>query len=214
MRIVQRLSAPALLFLAAACLPAQVKTFDFNGDTVGSPPSGFEFARTGGGAEGRWVVRDDKDKPGNRVLVQESADATDYRFPLAVVKEGSYTNVTLTVQAKPVSGEVDQGFGMVWRYKDSNNYYITRCNADEDNCTIYHTVAGRRRPFQNKPIKVAKGMWHTLKMEASGNHFVVWFDGTRVLDATDDTFQAAGRVGLWTKADSVIQFDDFTIEGR
>jgi 3-keto-disaccharide hydrolase len=190
------------------------KTFSFDQDPVGSPPRGFEFARTGQGAEGKWVVRDDRDKAGNRVLVQESADPTDYRFPLAVVREGSYKDVTLSVRAKPVSGEVDQGFGMVWRYKDAGNYYITRCNADEDNCTIYHTVAGRRRPFQNKPIKVAKNAWHQLKLEARGNHFVVWFDATKVLDATDDTFKDAGRVGLWTKADSVIQFDDFTIDGH
>jgi hypothetical protein len=51
-------------------------------------------------------------------------------------------------------------------------------------------------------------------MSAAGNHFVVWFDGTKVLDSTDDTFKDAGRVGLWTKADSVIQFDDFAVEGR
>lgn len=209
--------AIAFLIVAASRLaaqPAPPKKLDFEADTVGGPPSGFEFARTGGGAEGKWIVREDKDKPGNKVLAQESADTTDYRFPLAVVKEGSYKDVTLSVRARPVSGEVDQGFGMVWRYKDANNYYITRCNADEDNCTIYHTVAGRRRPFQNKPIKVGKNTWHTLKMEATGNHFVVWFDGTKVLDATDDTFKEAGRVGLWTKADSVILFDDLTIEGR
>ena len=203
---------PAWALAQKASSPA--KTFTFDGDQAGSPPAGFEFARTGQGAEGKWVVRDDKDKPGNRVLVQESADQTDYRFPLAVVKEGAFKDVTLSVRARPVSGEVDQGFGMVWRYKDANNYYITRCNADEDNCTIYHTIDGRRRAFQNKPIKVAKNVWHTLKLDATGNHFVVWFDGTKVLDATDDSFKEAGRVGLWTKADSVIQFDDFTIEGR
>lgn len=78
----------------------------------------------------------------------------------------------------------------------------------------YHTVNSHRRSFQNKPIQVAKNTWHTIKMEATGNHFVVWFDGTKVLDATDDTFKDAGRVGLWTKADSVIQFDDFMIDGR
>ena len=188
------------------------KKFTFDNDAAGSPPAGFEFARTGQGAEGKWVVREEK--PGNRVLVQESADPTDYRFPLAVVKDGAYKDVTLSVRAKPVSGQVDQGFGLVWRYKDANNYYITRCNADEDNCTIYHTVAGRRRSFQNKSIPVAKNTWHTLKMEAAGNHFVVWFNGTKVLDATDDTFKDPGRVGLWTKADSVIQFDDLTIAGR
>jgi hypothetical protein len=147
---------------AAWAQPSGTKTFNFDGDSVGSAPAGFEFARTGQGSEGKWVVRDDKDKPGNRLLVQESADPTDYRFPLAVVKEGSYKDVTLSVRARPVSGRVDQGFGMVWRYKDAGNYYITRCNADEDNCTIYHTVDGRRRPFQNKPIKVAKNTWHTL----------------------------------------------------
>jgi hypothetical protein len=201
--------------IASAQQPAAgAKTLTFDNDPVGSQPAGFEFARTGQGAEGKWVVRADKDKADNHLLVQESADPTDSRFPLAVVKEGSYRDVALSVRARPVSGEVDQGFGMVWRYRDANNYYITRCNADEDNCTIYHTVAGRRRPFQNKAVRVAKNTWHTLKVEATGNHFVVWFDGMKVLDATDETFKDAGRVGLWTKADSVIQFDDFTIEGR
>jgi hypothetical protein len=190
------------------------KKLTFDQDPVGSPPAGFKFTRTGQGAEGKWVVRADRDSPNNHVLVQESADSTDYRFPLAVVEEGTYKDVTLSVRAHPISGRVDQGFGMVWRYKDANNYYITRCNADEDNCTIYHTVAGHRRPFQNKPIKVAKNTWHTVKLDAVGDHFVVWFDGTKVLDAKDETFKDAGKVGLWTKADSVIQFDDFTIEGH
>src|SRR6202162_24739 len=141
---------------AAQSTAAGPKTFSLDSDPVASPPAGFEFARTGQGAEGKWVVRADPDKPTNHVLVQESADPTDYRFPLALVKEGSYKDVTLSVRARPVSGEVDQGFGMVWRYKDADNYYITRCTADEDNCPIYHTVDGRQRPFQNKQIMVAK----------------------------------------------------------
>lgn len=216
------LAALALTVLVTALAPkanAQApasgsKTIDFNSDAIGSAPAGFEFARTGGGAEGKWVVRDDKDKPGNHVLVQESADKTDYRFPLAVVKDGTYKDVTLSVRAKPLSGDVDQGFGLVWRYKDANNYYISRCNADEDNCTIYHVVKGSRRAFQNKGTKVATNTWHTLKVEAKGDHFTVWFDGTKVLDAKDGTFKDAGKVGLWTKADSVIAFDDLTIEGH
>ena len=103
---------------------------------------------------------------------------------------------------------------MVWRYQDADNYYITRCNATEDNCTIYHTVKGNRRSFLNQGVKVAKNTWHTMKLEATGDHFVVWYDGNKVLDAKDETFKDAGKVGLWTKADSVIEFDDFTVEGR
>jgi len=187
---------------------------DFESDPVAAAPAGFEFARTGGGAEGKWIVRIERGADRNHVLVQESADPTDYRFPVAVLKEGACKDVTLSVRARPLSGQVDQGFGLVWRYQDANNYYITRCNADEDNCTIYHTVKGSRRAFLNQGVKVAKNTWHTLKVEATGNHFVVTYDGKKVLDARDETFKDAGKVGLWTKADSVIEFDDFTVEGR
>jgi hypothetical protein len=205
------LLAGSIIPLAAA---ADATKRDFETDAVGQPPPGFEFARTGGGAEGKWVVRTEKGAGKNHVLVQESTDTTDYRFPLAVLKDGVYKDVILGVRARPLSGEVDQGFGLVWRYKDADDYYITRCNADEDNCTVYHTVAGKRRAFLNQNVKVAKNTWHTLKMEATGDHFVVWYDGNKVLDARDETFKDAGKVGLWTKADSVIEFDDFTVEGR
>jgi hypothetical protein len=194
---------------AFAADAARPRTYTFENDAVGAPPADFEFARTGQGAEGKWTVELERGGK-NRVLLQSSADKTDYRFPVAVVKNESLHDVTLTVRARPLEGKVDQGFGLVWRYRDVNSYYLTRCNADEDNCTIYHVIDGSRRAFQNRAIKVATRAWHTLKMEARGNHFIVWLDGQKVLDARDDTFQS-GRAGLWTKADSVIEFDDFTI---
>jgi hypothetical protein len=204
----------AILSLSTVVMSADARKRDFEADPAGSPPTGFEFARTGGGAEGKWVVRVERGGATNHVLVQESSDPTDYRFPVAVLKEGAQKDLVLSVRARPLSGEVDQGFGLVWRYKDVNNYYITRCNADEDNCTIYHTVDGQRRAFLNQSVKVAKNTWHTLKVEAAGNHFVVTYDGNKVLDAKDETFKDAGKAGLWTKADSVIEFDDLTVEGR
>jgi hypothetical protein len=194
---------------AFAADAAKIRAFTFENDATGAPPSDFEIARTGQGAEGKWTVESERGGK-NHVLLQSSADKTDYRFPVAVVKNDSFHDVTLTVRVRPLRGEVDQGFGLVWRYRDANNYYITRCNALEDNCTIYHVVNGSRRAFQNHNVKVATNTWHTLKMEARGSHFVVWFDGEKALDARDDTFQS-GQVGLWTKADSVIEFDDLTI---
>ncbi len=200
--------------LSALATAAELRKRDFESDAVGAAPAGFEFGRTGSGAEGKWVVRLEKGGGTNHVLVQESADKTDYRFPVAVLQQGSYKDVALSVRARPLSGEVDQGFGLVWRYRDANNYYITRCNALEDNCRIYHVVNGNRRQFGGQNIKVTKNTWHTLKLDAAGNRFVVTYDGNKVFDGTDDTFKEAGTVGLWTKADSVIEFDDFTVSGH
>ena len=98
---------------------------------------------------------------------------------------------------------------MVWRWQDGNNYYIARANALEDNVTIYHTVKGTRRSFKSADLKVTGNQWHTLRVDFSGNHFKVSFDGKTVIEADDDTFKAAGAVGVWTKADSVTLFDDF-----
>src|SRR5207247_9534990 len=97
------------------------------------------------------------------------------------------------------------------RYSDQDNYYVTRCNALEDNCTIYHVINGRRVAFLNQNVKVASNVWLTLRVEADGDHFTVTYDGKKVLDARDQTLKDAGKVGLWTKADSVISFDNLSV---
>ena len=186
---------------------------DFEQDEVGKAPRGFSFALTGQGKPGVWLVRKD-DQPHGNVLVQTDGDTTDYRFPVAVYDSLTAKDVDLAVQFKTLSGRGDQGAGLVWRYRDQNNYYITRCNALEDNCTIYHVVNGRRVAFLNQNVKVASNVWHTLRVEAVGDHFVVTYDGKKVLDAKDGMFKEPGKVGLWTKADSVIAFDDFSITAR
>jgi hypothetical protein len=96
----------SLLGLMAAADPVKQ---DFEADAVGEPPAAFEFARTGGGAEGKWVVRPEKGADRNRVLLQEGADNTDNRFPVAVLKGTSFRDVALSVRARPLSGRVDQG---------------------------------------------------------------------------------------------------------
>src|SRR2546428_6916794 len=103
--------------MSALVIAAEPVKRDFESDAIGSPPAGFEFGRTGSGPAGKWVVRLEKGGTTNHVLVQESADKTDYRFPVAVVKDGTYKDVSLSVRARPLAGEVDQGFGLLWRYK-------------------------------------------------------------------------------------------------
>src|SRR6267154_2868844 len=150
----------------------------FDSLPVGQPPAGFAFGRTGGGRAGRWVVQSAPDAPTPpNVLAQVDSDRTDYRFPVAAGLSPSFTEGSVSVKCKPVSGRVDRACGLVFRYQDENNYYVTRANALEDNVRLYHVVGGRRRQFAGWNGKVAGQTWHALAVEARGNRFQVFFDG-------------------------------------
>jgi hypothetical protein len=195
--------------------PGQQSTYNFDADTAGQPPAKFHSARTGQGSEGKWVVMADSTAPSKpNVVAQTSTDKTDYRFPLLIGDEGSFRDLDISVKFKAVSGSVDQAGGLVFRLKDTNNYYIVRANALEDNYRLYHVVDGRRVQFAGANFKVSSGTWHELRVEATGNKFVCYFDGVKKIEVTDDTFKDAGKVGLWTKADSVTYFDDLTIKAK
>lgn len=207
--------------VAAAEKPAplqavgQTLTFNFDNDTPGGMPAGFHGARTGQGSEGTWIVMADPTAPSKpNVAAQTSTDTTDYRFPLLIADEGSSKDLELSVRFKAVSGKVDRAGGLVFRLKDANNYYIVRANALEDNYRLYHVINGRRRQFAGANLKVTSGEWHELRVECVGNKIICYYDGAKRIEATDDTFKDAGKVGLWTKADSVTYFDDLRVTGK
>ncbi len=116
-----------------------------------------------------------------------------------------------TTRFKPVSGKVDQAGGLAVRLADSNNYYLTRANALEDNVSFYRVVKGRRQELASANVKVSAGEWHTLTLRADGNSFTVSFDGKQLLSHADSTFTGPGKVALWTKADSVTRFEFLVI---
>ncbi len=183
--------------------------YNFDSDTPGQLPTKFHGAKTGGGAQEKWVVSTDPTAPSKpNVVTQTSTDQTDYRFPLLISDEGSFQDLDLSVKFKAVSGNIDRAGGLVFRLKDPNNYYIVRANALENNYRLYHVVNGRRSQFAGANFKVTSGEWHELRVEAAGNKITCYYDGNKKIEATDDTFRDAGKMGLWTKADSVTSFDD------
>lgn len=201
---------PLGLALGALAQEGSATRFDFESDKPGEPPPGFSFGRTGKGPPGKWMIEAVDDAPsGKNVLVQMDADRTDYRFPIAYTGP-DMKDLRLAVKCKPVSGKGDQGCGLIFRLKDPDNYYVVRANALEDNVRLYHVVKGDRRQFAGWNGKVTSGKWHDLAIEAQGDHFQVFYDGKKIIDAQDKTFTDAGKFGVWTKADSVIEFDDLT----
>jgi Domain of Unknown Function (DUF1080) len=204
------------------CMPAGAgeRAFSFESDVAGGPPKGFTAARTGAGRSGTWVVvQDAGDGRPNRVLAQTDADPTNARFPVLVADEIETRDADISVRFRPISGAVDQAAGLVWRYRDANNYYIVRANALEDNVVLYKVQNGRRsdlplagqgRTYGAK-APVPENTWSTLRVTVKGPRFTAYLNGEKLFEVEDTTFAAAGRIGVWTKADSVTQFDDLTI---
>jgi hypothetical protein len=144
-------------------------------------------------------------------LAQTSTDQTDYRFPLAVYDGITAKDVEVSVRFKAVGGRIDRAGGIAVRLADPDNYYVLRANALEDNVNFYHVVNGTRRQIKGTNVKVPSDQWHTLSLKAVGDQFTVGFNDRTLFTATDPTFTNAGKVGLWTKADSVTWFDTLAV---
>jgi hypothetical protein len=198
--------AIAMLTNSLLASVALAETVNFDKDPIGKPPAGWTATKTGSG-KAEWTVVQDDTAPSKPNVLKQSGQAT---YPVCIKDDTSLKNGFVEVKFKPVSGREDQAGGVIWRAKDADNYYIARANALEDNVTIYHTIKGRRVDFKNVDEKVASGQWHTLRVEFEGNKFIVIFDGKKVIEASDNSFKEAGKVGVWTKADSVTLFDDFS----
>jgi hypothetical protein len=188
---------------AAHARGGEKKTWTFEDDAPGAPPKGFTPA------VGEWsVVTTDEGK----VLAQSAKNANPV-FNVALVDETRAKDVDLSVKLKAISGELDQGGGLVWRARDAKNYYIARFNHKEDNYRVYKVVDGKRSPpFQNADIKHHDG-WTVVRVTMKGDHIECYLDGKKYLDAHDSTFPEAGKIGVWSKSDARSQFDDLTLSG-
>src|SRR5215203_1267754 len=203
--------------------PGKSFTYNFDKDPAGGLPAKFHPALTGSGAPGVWAITADTSAPSQpNVFAQTSADKTSYRFPLAIADEGSFRDLDLSVRFKTISGRVDQAAGLVWRLKDANNYYIVRANALEGNVVLYKVQNGKRTDLPvkgegrtyGKKAKVPSGEWSTLRVVAAGNLFEVYLNNQKLYEVEDNTFPEGGKVGLWTKADSVTHFDDLRVTAK
>jgi hypothetical protein len=204
-------AAPVLAQGATADTPKILK-LDFETTVGGTLPLGMSTGLTGKGAPVKWAVIEDRSAPaGPKVLAEASGDRTDYRFPLAILDVFSAKDVDVSVRFKPVSGTVDQAAGLVVRLKDPNNYYVARANALENNVRLYRVVKGNRQQFAGANVPVANAQWQQLGLKVEGPHFTVSLNGKTLFEADDRTFADAGKVGLWTKADSVTYFDELIV---
>jgi hypothetical protein len=185
---------------------ALAQTMGFDTDTPGMLPPSWQQGVTGRGNP-RWEVRQDASAPTRPNVLQQSGSGT---FPWCVLRNSSLDNGFVEVKFKPLEGREDQAGGVVWRWKDGNNYYVARANALENNVSLYYTANARRNTLKYVDAPVPRNTWHTLRVEFDGAQIRVALDGKMYIEIKDTHIGGAGSVGLWTKADSVTAFDDFT----
>lgn len=197
--------------LTGVAATAGEMTVTFDGEA--SLPAGWQTGITGKG-EAKWEVVSHDSAPSPPRVLRQSGEAT---FAWAVKTDALIRDGFVEVKFMAVGGKEDQAGGLVFRFRDRNNYYVVRANALENNVVLYKTVDGKRSALQVKgratgygvKAAVEKGAWHLLRVEFEGHGFAVLLNGKRLFEAEDDTITDAGAVGVWTKADSVTLFDDF-----
>ena len=183
---------------------AQVDNFDKA--TVGSLPQGWKTGVTGQGSE-QWAVNADASAPSAPNVFSQTGHGS---FPWAVKEGTALSDGFVEVKFKAISGKEDQAGGVMWRWKDGNNYYVARANALENNVSLYYTANGRRNTIKYVKAPVPLNRWHTLRVDFTGNLIKVSLNGKTYIEEKDNRITGSGAVGLWTKADSVTAFDDFT----
>jgi hypothetical protein len=200
---------------------ASAEVIRFDNCVPGKLPPGWTVAMTHDGAAPRWeIVRDESAPRPPYVLAQLSRDSTAGRFPLAILDRIAVRDGDVSVAFKTVDGAVDQAAGIVWRYQDPNNYYIVRANALENNVVLYKvengvrlSIAPKGLPSRSYGVKheIPRRQWNTLKIAFKDSSFTVFLNEQWLFDTEDRAFTKAGKTGLWTKADSVTYFSDFTV---
>ena len=206
-----RIVPTVLLIIAGVAMTnAQAGTYTFDGEATGALPKGWRQGVTGRGSP-RWTVEADATAPSGPNILKQSGSGT---FPWCVRPDVALADGYVEVKFKPLSGREDQAGGVVWRWQDGDHYYVARANALENNVSLYYTEGGRRNTLKYVDAPVKANAWHVLRVEFSGKRIRVMLDGKPYIEIEDAHIARAGAVGVWTKADSVTAFDDFSYGDR
>jgi hypothetical protein len=213
----------ALLLLALAA-PAAERRFDFSNASDNQTPPGFRSTVTGKGKPGEWrVVLDEvpSQMPAisplaaavakRPVLAQLAQDPTDEHFPLLIFQDETFDDFTLTTRVKTIKGVMEQMAGIAFRIQDETNYYVVRASSLGNTFRFYKVVNGVRGPLIGPEVPIQSGVWHDLAVECKGNQIRCLFDGKEQIPMLTDNSFARGKIGFWTKSDSVSYFADTKI---
>lgn len=220
-----RRSLSLICFLASHWLSqAAERQLEFKLDDVNTLPKIYKPMLTGGGKPADWKVILDDVPPAlapitaqapsitkRPVLAQLSEDLTDERFPICVLDDTVFGDFTFKTRIKMVGGAREQMAGVAFRIHNEKNYYVVRASALGNNLRFYKFVDGIRSQPIGPEIPISRGVWHELSVQCSGNNILCKLDGKEVIPQLTDNSFTEGKIGFWTKSDSVSYFTDASI---
>ena len=226
------IASVGIVGLLSYSIAEQAVKVDFSDETVGAEPKSFVSV------VGVWRIEADGN---NKVLVvdgrqwkegQTAAGIADKAralygdryaefldrvqayayFPYAVAKDvADFRNGEISVRFEGISGRIDQGAGILFNLKTNGDYLTVRANPLENNLVLWKFEKGKRSSVKwIRDTPTATRQWHDLKVRVAGTKLEAYLDGKRYLEHVLPA-PVSGRVGLWSKADSHMYFDDYTV---
>jgi hypothetical protein len=200
--------------------------FDFGEYSEGTTLTNFHTALLGGGPPPDWkIISADVpsgfEVPGSKaplmshstVLAQTNQDMTDERYPLFIYDSQTFGDFSLQTRFEVVSGINEQTAGVIFRYQNPSNYYVVQVNILEKNISLHKMIDGEDIWHYGLPLEISAGTWHELKVESTGIYITCSVDGQKVLPTITDTTHILpnGKIGFWTKSDTVSYFSEATV---
>ncbi|HWQ92506.1 MAG TPA: family 16 glycoside hydrolase [Clostridia bacterium] len=211
------------LWLAMAVTGAE-RRFDFGEFKENEPPPGFRSTVSGEGKPGDWRIILDEVPSAMQtltpqapavskraVLAQLGQNPADEHFPLLIFEEETFGDFTLTTRFKTVRGAVEQMAGIAFRIQNETNYYVVRASSLGNTYRFYKVVDGQRGTIIGPEIAIPAGVWHELSIECKGNQINCRLNGKDAIPTLTDSSFSSGKIGFWTKSDSVSYFVDTRI---
>jgi len=210
-----------LLWTLVSPLYAAEIRFDFGLTPAGQTPPDFRSALTGKGKAGDWRILMDEVPPAlaplttqapvvtrRAVLAQLSEDLTDEHFPLLIYEKETFRDFEFTARFKTVRGAVEQMAGLAFRIQNETNYYVVRASVLGNTFRFYKVVDGQRGEVIGPEIKIPSGVWNEMTVRCKGNEIRCLLNGEEAIPALQDNTFQTGKIGFWTKSDSVTYFLD------
>jgi hypothetical protein len=212
------------LLLATSHMLAAERSLDFGRYPLNETPPGFRSTVSGKGQPGNWKIILDEAPPlvsatnspapatpKRPVLAQVSGDMTDEHFPLLIFEEETFGDFVVTTHFKIVSGVAEQMAGLAFRYQDEKNYYYVRASSLGNTFRFFKVVEGQRSAPIGPEVRIEKGVWHELKIDCKGSQIRCALNGKELIPTLTDTSFNSGKIGFWTKSDSISYFADTRI---